>query len=271
MEPVTAPASALLRAYDDQLREAAEVADADDVRRDPPLWIARFEDSGFVTYRDLGGLRGAELSALVERTVRDLVADPAIVEVEWKSRGHDAADGLPAALEAAGLHAEPVETVMIGEAAAVAGLMPAELPQGVEVCRVDDAPDAELWLTRAAVMQAEVFGGGPTPEQVITRQVAKTGRAEYWVARAGERVLCAGRLELVPGTEFAGLWGGACVPEWRGRGLYRALTAGRARSAVARGVRYLHSDCTEMSRPILQRAGLVPVTTTTPYTWRRTA
>ena len=63
--------------------------------------------------------------------------------------------------------------------------------------------------------------------------------------------------------------GGATDPDWRGRGLYRALTAARARSALARGVRYLHSDCTEMSRPILERAGLVAVTTTTPYVWHR--
>ena len=48
-----------------------------------------------------------------------------------------------------------------------------------------------------------------------------------------------------------------------------ALTAARARSALDRGVRWLNSDCTEMSRPILERSGLVAVTTTTPYVWTR--
>jgi hypothetical protein len=76
-------------------------------------------------------------------------------------------------------------------------------------------------------------------------------------------------LEIVPGTEFAGVWGGGTVPEWRGRGIYRALTAERAKSALHRGVRYLHSDSTEFSRPILQRSGLLPVTTTTPFIWTR--
>ena len=54
-----------------------------------------------------------------------------------------------------------------------------------------------------------------------------------------------------------------------GRGIYRALTAARARSALALGKRLMHSDSTEFSRPILERAGLVKVSTTTPYMWRR--
>ncbi len=50
------------------------------------------------------------------------------------------------------------------------------------------------------------------------------------------------RLELTPGGDFAGLWGGGTVPEWRGRGLYRALVAHRARIAAERGYRHLLVD-----------------------------
>jgi hypothetical protein len=74
-------------------------------------------------------------------------------------------------------------------------------------------------------------------------------------------------LEPVPATEFAGIWGGATRTEWRGRGIYRALTAARARSALVLGKRLIHSDSTEESRPILEGAGLVKVSTTTPYLW----
>jgi hypothetical protein len=52
-------------------------------------------------------------------------------------------------------------------------------------------------------------------------------------------------------------------------GGYRALTAARARSALALGKQLMHSDPTEFSRPILERAGLVKVSATTPYMWRR--
>jgi hypothetical protein len=92
---------------------------------------------------------------------------------------------------------------------------------------------------------------------------------ELWVAEAEGRIVSAGRLEPVRGTNFAGIWGGATRAEWRGRGIYRALTAARARSAIGMGRTLINSDSTEYSRPILERAGLVKVSTTTPYHWRR--
>ena len=73
----------------------------------------------------------------------------------------------------------------------------------------------------------------------------------------------------VAGSDFAGLWGGGVLTSWRKRGIYRALTAVRARAALAEGKTLVNSDSTEFSRPILERSGLVKVSTTTPYLWRR--
>ena len=70
-----------------------------------------------------------------------------------------------------------------------------------------------------------------------------------------------------PDSEFATLWGGATRPRWRGRGIYRALVARRARFAVRTGARYLQVDASDDSAPILQRLGFVAVATTTPYLW----
>lgn len=53
-----------------------------------------------------------------------------------------------------------------------------------------------------------------------------------------------------------------------GRGIYRALVAHRARIAAERGYRYLQVDASSESRPILHRLGFVPLSTTTPYTYR---
>ena len=92
---------------------------------------------------------------------------------------------------------------------------------------------------------------------------------ELWVAESKGHMISAGRLEPVRGTQFAGIWGGATRPDWRRRGVYRALTAARARSALSLGKTLIHSDSTEYSRPILERSGLVRVSTTTPYRWRR--
>ena len=103
----------------------------------------------------------------------------------------------------------------------------------------------------------------------ILRRLARDDGMELWVAEADGQIVSAGRLEPVHGTNFAGIWGGATRAEWRGRGIYRALTAARARSALDMGKTLINSDSTEDSRPILERSGLVKVSTTTPYNWRR--
>jgi N-acetylglutamate synthase-like GNAT family acetyltransferase len=105
--------------------------------------------------------------------------------------------------------------------------------------------------------------------QELVRRVARDDGMQLWIAEAEGQVVSAGRLEPVAGTDFAGMWGGATRPMWRGKGIYRALTALRAKSALSAGKRLIHSDSTEYSRPILERSGLVKVSTTTPYNWQR--
>jgi N-acetylglutamate synthase-like GNAT family acetyltransferase len=92
---------------------------------------------------------------------------------------------------------------------------------------------------------------------------------DLWFAEAGGELIGSGRLDLVPGTEFAGLWGGAIRQDWRRRGVYKALTQARAREARTHGARYLYADCTVMSRVILEACGMIPITTTVPYLWHR--
>ena len=85
------------------------------------------------------------------------------------------------------------------------------------------------------------------------------------LASAGDRPLCAARTEFHPGTQFASLWGGGTVPDWRGRGVYRSVVAYRARQARSRGYQYLRVDALPASEPILTRLGFVRAGTTTPY------
>jgi ribosomal protein S18 acetylase RimI-like enzyme len=262
----------LLRAYDAQLRE--ELSSALTTPRLGPLVLAAYLGGrGFITYKDLDvdGRPADEESVrqLVEQALAHNEAMPEIVRVEWKTRGHDRAPGLHDALLAHGFVPDEAESVMIGEARLLA--VDVDLPPGVVVRQVTDEDDAR----RMMAMQAEVFGDDPQRAEEIAQQVLHRLRTrddmELWVAEADGEVVSAGRLEPVEGTEFAGIWGGATRPQWRGRGIYRALTAARARSAIAHGKRYINSDSTEFSRPILERSGLVKVTTTTPYEWSRPA
>jgi hypothetical protein len=191
---------------------------------------------------------------------------PQISEVEWKTRSHDSADGLGEALVEEGFHEGDPESVMIGEAVSL--VVDVDLPEGVALRRVTTGPE----IRAAAEVLETIFGNdawGRMVPELTERITGGDPDVELWVAEAGGDVIGSGRLECIPDTQFAGIWGGGMLPEWRGRGIYRALTAQRARSALARGRRWLHSDSTPMSRPILERSGMVRVTGTTPWTWRR--
>jgi ribosomal protein S18 acetylase RimI-like enzyme len=85
------------------------------------------------------------------------------------------------------------------------------------------------------------------------------------IAFAGETPVCSSRIDFHPGTDFASLWGGGTLPEWRRRGIYRAMVALRARLAAERGYSYLRIDALPPSRPILEKLGFVRISTTIPF------
>lgn len=250
----------LLRIYDEQLRTEAETPGAASVTRVGPLRLATYLGGrGFVTYRSLDG---ADLGQLVEKTREHYERDPGIAKVEWKTRGHDHAPGLHEALEAGGFEKQETESIMMGVARMLAADVP--LPPGVSLRRISAEADV-----RAMTAMQDVAFGDPVRPHAADALLARDDDMELWVAEADGTMVSAGRLEPVHGSEVAGIWGGATLKEWRGRGIYRALTSVRARRAMERGRTLIHSDSTEYSRPILERAGLVKVSTTTPYLWKR--
>lgn len=183
--------------------------------------------------------------------------------VEWKTYSYDEPAGLGALLEAAGFVREDDEALMLGEAESMVGLAPA-LERGLVVRAVASDEDVAL----VAGLHEEVWPG--TGDVALRFGAERRERPDLvhgvlvQAAGAGP-ALSGGWLRLVEGSEFGGLWGGATLPDHRHRGLYRAVVAHRARIALERGHRYLRSDSTPFSRPILKRAGLLHVATTTPY------
>jgi len=256
---------ALLAAYDAQLRTDSEAIGATARVQVGPLHLLEFPgERGFVTYRDLGEGSEEEIRArLVEWVPRVLThfRERGVRLLEWKTRGHDRAPGLHDLLVTHGFEPGEEESVMVGDARLLA--LDLALPAGVTLRRVHEEADV-----RAACRMLDEAFGDPVSErtaETLLERLASGDGTELWVAEAEGEVVCAGRLEPVPDSDFAGLWGGATLAPWRGRGIYRALTAARARSALRLGRTLLHSDSTAFSRPILERSGLVRVTTTTPY------
>lgn len=255
-----------LAAYDEHLRAETEMLGAASTARLGPLWLALFPGgSGFITYRDLAGANAEGVRRLVTEALDHFRASPSVERVEWKTRAHDTAPGLLKALLEHGFVAEEPESIMVGEARKLA--TDVALPTGVRVRRVTTEPDVRA----VSALQDTVFGGvvSEATADALVRRLASEDQVELWAAEVNGEFVSAGRLELVAGTPFGGLWGGVTREGWRGRGIYRAVTAARARSALQHGKTLVNSDSTEFSRPILERSGLVKVGTTTPYVWRR--
>ncbi|MEH1102712.1 GNAT family N-acetyltransferase [Micromonospora sp. CPCC 205561] len=258
-------ATTLRNTYDDQLR--ALVPDplpaGATVERDGPLIrILGLDRRGFLTYRDLAGLTGAALDELIARQVELFRARGE--SVEWKLHGHDEPADLPDRLRAAGFVPEERETVVIGPVAPLAAALPV-VAEGVRLREVTARAD----LDRIAAMEEAVWNSdrGHLASALAKEIAADPQSITVVVAEAGDEVVGAGWVRYVPDTGFATLWGGSTLAPWRRRGIYRALVSYRARLAAQRGRTLLQVDASDDSRPILERLGLVPVTTTTPYVY----
>ncbi|MFC3504919.1 GNAT family N-acetyltransferase [Micromonospora krabiensis] len=258
-------ATTLRTAYDTQLRpELPDPVPADvTVERDGPLYrVVGFGRGGFLTYRDLGGLTGAALDELIARQVE--VFRQRGEQVEWKLAGHDEPADLPDRLRAAGFVPEEPETVVIGAVAPLAAALPV-VPEGVRLREVTARED----LDRIVVMEEEVWQADRSHlAESLEREIAADPQSiSVVVAEADDTVVSAGWIRYLPAAGFASLWGGSTLAQWRRRGIYRALVTYRARLAEQRGRTLLQVDASDDSRPILERLGFVPVTTTTPYVY----
>ena len=184
-------------------------------------------------------------------------------EFEWKLYAHDRPDDLGRRLRAAGFTPEPEETLMIAEVGELG--LDVEPPEGIELRPVTDGAGVDL----VADVHEQAFGTDSSRlrHQLLAQLDGDPDSVVAVVALAGDVPVSSARMELTPGTQFAGMWGGGTIEAWRGRGIYRALVAHRARVAADRGYRYLQVDASDQSRPILQRLGFAPLTTTTPYVY----
>jgi GNAT superfamily N-acetyltransferase len=258
--------SELLAAYDAQVRDRVPdpLPRGVTVERDGPL--LRFfglADRGFVVYRDLGGLDGADLDELIARQVK--VFAECGERFEWKLHGHDRPTDLSQRLRAAGFVPEETETIVIAPVAEIAGEV--RLPDGVSLREVTSRAD----LLQVAALEQAVWGPEDQESWLVdmleSELTVDPDALTIVVAEAGGRVVCAAWIRFERGTKFATLWGGATLREWRRRGIYRAIVAYRATLAAGRGFRYLETDASDDSRPVLERLGFTAVTTTTPYVW----
>ncbi len=134
----------------------------------------------------------------------------------------------------------------------------------IEIRRVRD----DAGLNDLIAVSSEAFGRDPSKMGALFRARLRDPTLGLFVAYADDEPAAAGRLEMPSGRSFAGLWGSGTRPAFRGRGIYRAMVAARAREAKRLGFRYLYIEARDTSRPILERLGFMPVTTITAWILR---
>lgn len=251
---------AVLRAYDEQLRRMPPGSPDATVECEDRVTRFRYND---------GSWAGVIWSDLDEADADEVIADQILrfagfkAPWEWKYYSYDQPADLPDRLAAAGFIREPDEAVLVAEASDLD--LEVSPPAGVELRPVVDEAGAQALVS----VHEEVFGDDHSAvgRHVMSGVASDPPTIAAVVAWAGDTPICAARLEFNHGTDFAGLFGGGTLPEWRGRGVFRSLVAYRAALAAEHGFRYLQVDAMPDSRPILKRLGFVELATTVPFTY----
>ena len=159
---------------------------------------------------------------------------------------------------------EDTETVVIAPVTEIAG--EARLPEGVSLREVTSRADLE----RIAALEQAVWGDEEQKDWLVdmleSERAVDPGALTIIVAEAAATVVCAAWIRFERGTEFATLWGGATMPDWRRRGIYRATVAYRRRwptdAASTTSKRTPRTTAVRSSN-----SSASAVTTTTPYVW----
>jgi len=175
-------------------------------------------------------------------------------KLEWKVYGHDHPYDLGTRLQAHGFHADEAETLMVAD---LTKHTDASLGIDVHVIKSHAALRDMIAVNEAAFQEKR----GSLFDELASRLHDAT--LQLFVIYMDGKGVCAGRLELPQSRSFASLWGGGTIPEYRGKGLFRAMVTVRAAEARRLGYHYLAVDARQGSRAILKRLGFISLTSVT--------
>ncbi len=204
--------------------------------------------------------------ANVEETIREQVSyfEGIGQDFEWKVYDYDQPSDLKERLESSGFIVEEAEAVVVLDLEHAPEMLWQPIRHDVQrISEPEKLADVEtveeqVWGEDASWVH-HYLGGALTnyPEQM-----------SVYVAYIDDQPASAAWIYFPKHSQFASLWGGATIKQFRKQGLYTALLAVRAQEAKARQVRYLTVDASPMSRPILERFGFEMIAYSYPCKWK---
>jgi GNAT superfamily N-acetyltransferase len=182
----------------------------------------------------------------------------------WRVFEDDLPHDLPSRLELAGFTHGGTSQLMIARVGDLT--LDADVPDGVSLVGNSD----ERGIGRLIEVHEKVFESDQSDlrRRLLAQRTIFPRMNELVVAMVNGEPVSASRVQFFPDTDFAGLWGGGTVPSWRGKGLYRAMVAHRARVAAERGYTYLYVVASDQSRPILEHLSFASFGPVATFNWR---
>lgn len=251
----------ILALYDREIRQNSEFPDA---RREVTPHVVRYmslnDDNSYLLY---SALTDANADAVIQAELAYFQQFGK--EFEWKLYDHDQPTDLKQRLEKFGFTIGEVETFFALEIESAPAFLLAE--PAVPVTRITDAAKIpEIMTVQQAVWPEDDYSVF-IPLLQHDLETHPDLLSMYAVYMDGKPVSSAWTY-FQKGKSFAGIFGGATLPDYRKRGIYTALVAARVQEAKQRGVRFLTIDASPMSGPIVEKLGFQFLDYTYPCTWQ---
>jgi hypothetical protein len=182
---------------------------------------------------------------------------------EWDVLDHDTPSDLLARLVSAGFQPdEPGALMALNLADAPPGLLApikADIRQITNIEQLDDVirVEEQVWGRNFDWLKKRMSG-----------HLAIPGYINIYVAYVNEQPVCAGWVYFHPKSQFADLYGGSTLVEYRQHGLYTAVLARRVQDAIQRGYRFLTINASPMSRRIVANHGFLLLTYSHDCEWK---
>jgi GNAT superfamily N-acetyltransferase len=221
-------------------------------------YINREMPHSFILYQDL---HGTDVDSVIDGEIAYFQSIGH--NFEWKTFDFDDPPNMVERLRAKGFRVEAAEALMVLDLERTPDVLRQPITHDIRHI-TDPARVPEI-----ASIQDRVFGDGDSwmSEYLTTMLRERPEMISMVAAYVDEMPVSSAWLRFFKDSSFGGMFGGATLEGYRGRGLYTALVAVRAQEAIARGLRYLTIDASDMSRPIVEKHGFQVIGITTPCQW----